>query len=230
MADIVSNLVAWFKCDEGSGTTTTDAINGIVGTLTAGPTWSSPGKIGAACLTFSGTSYVDCGNPSQLPTGTTARTLACWVKGASLAAGYTMAVAFGTGTTNNAMTIGRESSVWVTTTWAFEVNGGTADIGTWHHLCATYDGTTWLLYVDGVSVGTPLSGARSLTQGHLYIGCQLGPSEGFIGSVDDVRIYSRALSQADVTALVAYTGAGIGPAQKREGARHRSASMGYGIY
>jgi hypothetical protein len=34
-----------------------------------------------------------------------------------------------------------------------------------------------------------------------------GSNEAYLGRLDDIRIYTRALTQNDITALVAFTGA-----------------------
>src|SRR4051812_49333464 len=56
-ADITSNLEAWWKCNEGTGTTAADATgNGHTGTLNGTAGWLVPGKIGAAACSYPGTS------------------------------------------------------------------------------------------------------------------------------------------------------------------------------
>ncbi|MEK6796308.1 MAG: LamG-like jellyroll fold domain-containing protein [Spirochaetota bacterium] len=73
--------------------------------------------------------------------------------------------------------------------------------GVWYHLAATYDGKTLILYLNG----KPLSKAASLSvpevKGPVYLG-KAGPwaKTGLRGAVDDVRIYGRALSSAEVNA------------------------------
>ena len=80
----------------------------------------------------------------------------------------------------------------------------------WHHVVGVWNGTNLNLYVDGASVATPVAGpTAAITYSsplHANIGesnCYTGLTPGgqFNGSVDDVRVYKRALTQADVTAL-----------------------------
>ena len=68
----------------------------------------------------------------------------------------------------------------------------------WHHVAATYDGTTWHLYLDGgdagsLSVGEP---ANAATNALTSIGSALttaGAAAGFFaGSIDEVRIWNNA--------------------------------------
>jgi hypothetical protein len=90
------------------------------------------------------------------------------------------------------------------TTGSISFNGYQMSANTWHHLVGTYDGTNMYIYEDGVRSigGSTLSGPLAVTTGNLNIGLQkLVTNRYFGGSIDDVRIYQRALSQAEVTLL-----------------------------
>jgi hypothetical protein len=72
-------------------------------------------------------------------------------------------------------------------------------VNTWSHLAATYDNATLHLYVNGVSVAaTPLTGPLQTSDMPLRIGGNTIWGEYFRGQIDDVRIYSRALSAAEI--------------------------------
>ena len=79
--------------------------------------------------------------------------------------------------------------------------------GNWHLVVGTFDGAAVRLYVDGVQVGTgtPRSLAISYAlpdgQGFL-IGAYLGScSLGFTGSIDEVRLFNRALSPSEILSV-----------------------------
>jgi hypothetical protein len=75
--------------------------------------------------------------------------------------------------------------------------------GTWHFIAVTQDASNnWAMYVDGISInsGTTVS---MLTQSQpASLGAySAGPSRFFDGAIDDAALYSRALSQGEVTGL-----------------------------
>jgi hypothetical protein len=76
--------------------------------------------------------------------------------------------------------------------------------GQWHHVVGTYDGAMVRLYVDGTEIGegTPASfdiGYDMQESNDLFVGSYNG-AYGFNGLIDDVTIYNRALSAAEVRA------------------------------
>ena len=82
--------------------------------------------------------------------------------------------------------------------------GGTIASG-WHLLTATYDGTTARLYVDNALIGSDTFTAPGNTNQPLYIGHSIY-GNAFNGAIDEVRLYNRALTATEVTAIYNYTG------------------------
>ena len=77
-------------------------------------------------------------------------------------------------------------------------------LDTWTHLAATYDGATLRLYVDGSLAGSvAATGAIATSAGALRIGGNTLWGEYFQGLIDEVRVYNRALSQAELQADMA---------------------------
>jgi type II secretory pathway pseudopilin PulG len=80
----------------------------------------------------------------------------------------------------------------------------------WHNLAATYDGSTMSLYKDGelILVKTGLSGTVGSTGASnsklpVYLGAENGTS-GFVnGSLDEVNIFNRALTNKEIQDLLA---------------------------
>jgi hypothetical protein len=76
------------------------------------------------------------------------------------------------------------------------------DAGNWVHLAAVFDGT-WRLYRNGAQVDTGGNVGPVSVDAVWAIGARPGPSPDrfFEGEIDDVRIYDRALTPAEVGAL-----------------------------
>jgi hypothetical protein len=77
----------------------------------------------------------------------------------------------------------------------------------WHFLVATYDGSTAKIYVDGVLRGS-VAGSGYLTNNTRNLGIGEDSDGGggryFNGLIDEVRIYNRALSASEISALYTY--------------------------
>ncbi len=73
---------------------------------------------------------------------------------------------------------------------------GTTSTGTWVHLALTHDGSNLIYYINGSEVRREVSTTDFTSNGNvLKIG---GEGNYFDGAIDDVRIYTRALSAAEV--------------------------------
>ena len=81
-------------------------------------------------------------------------------------------------------------------------------LNTWHQIAFSFNSGVVKGYVDGVPVAfltNTFTGTGTLPQSAygLFIGTDSSKSNYLIGSLDDVRVYNRALSAADVAALYA---------------------------
>ncbi|HZL92980.1 MAG TPA: LamG-like jellyroll fold domain-containing protein, partial [Vicinamibacterales bacterium] len=74
-------------------------------------------------------------------------------------------------------------------------------VNTWTHLASTYDGSALRLYVNGTEVGSvAVTGTITTSTLPLRIGGNAVWGEYFAGRIDEVRIYNRALSAAEIAA------------------------------
>lgn len=82
----------------------------------------------------------------------------------------------------------------------------------WHHVVGTHNGTTGSIYVDGVLCASGPLPAIGNAAGSITIGGFAG-GQGyyFLGRIDDVRIYNRALSDGEISELFALGQAGSLP-------------------
>ena len=77
-------------------------------------------------------------------------------------------------------------------------------LNAWHHVAATWDGAAIKVYVDGVKEGEAASSATvpSDLGAIMAIGAWLGNAHGFFtGSIDEVEIFNRALTAAEIKAI-----------------------------
>jgi chitodextrinase len=208
-----SGLLGYWNFDEDTGTVAHDSSgNGYNGTV-FGATWA-PGKIGSA-LSFNGTTnYVVTGNIAFA----NAFSISAWVNAA-----VTPQTAFGRIAEtqyNEGLYLGVNASG---TSYKFIVNGAAGATGTcgaaygcaeggtvtsgWHLVTATYSGTTAILYVDQAQVATETFTAPADLSLPLYIGRYYGGSgNGWNGVLDEVRLYNRALTSTEISAIYNYTG------------------------
>ena len=169
-----------------------------------GDTKMVEGKVGEA-LEFDGDGdSVDCGNDTSLDI-TDEITIEAWVKLASTEWFYLLEKSYNGANRSNYV-------VRVATTYVgFHLYNGSAyfididntvatNIGQWHHVVATYDGAIAKAYLDGDKLSNTQSatGTIATSEHNLLIGRRIDEKFYFDGTIDEVRIYDRALSEAEV--------------------------------
>ncbi|HVR62907.1 MAG TPA: LamG-like jellyroll fold domain-containing protein [Polyangia bacterium] len=201
---LTSGYVAAYAFSEGTGTTTADqSANRFNGTL-SGVTWSPQGKFGQA-LQFSGaaSSYVEIADNPALRM-TRAFTLSAWVKPTSLSGAPTVVFKHQKGGLTYALYAGGHSgpaaSVTKSSTSVSAAAASALSLNAWTHLAATYDGSSLRIYVNGALASTKAVAAPiNSSTGVLRIGNNsVHSGEGFIGLIDEVRIFNRAQSAAEI--------------------------------
>jgi hypothetical protein len=96
--------------------------------------------------------------------------------------------------------------------YAFEMDS-TIEDGDWHHLVLIRSETTGLLYMDGQPVGDPVTvddatlevdpGGLIFGQDQDEVGGGFQVDQGWVGAMDNMRIYDRALDVSEVALLFA---------------------------
>ena len=102
--------------------------------------------------------------------------------------------------------------------FTYVVSPASYNDGKWHHVVATQNGTVMVLYVDGVQVGTTTAaGNPQAYDGYWRVGYDSLATWGavptsyyFNGNLDEVGIWSRALSAAEVLQLYQRSAASFG--------------------
>ena len=219
-------IVAYYPMDEGSGTAVKDASGkGHDGTLTGTVNWVQ-GKIGTA-LDFPGDAatpnYVGVGkwDPSE---STGQVSVATWIKWAG---------ANSTSTFQGIVT--KSDGVFVAIRWQLTMSNSTNQIGfgfgggapvypaaappvgEWEHVVFTHDGTTATMYINGtVQTTTSAVALGTGTGAAIVIGAlnfQGTADAPFKGTIDEVYLFDKALSAAEVGEVM--QGAFAGPYKSR---------------
>ncbi|HTU39967.1 MAG TPA: LamG-like jellyroll fold domain-containing protein [Acidimicrobiales bacterium] len=187
--------------EEGSGTTAKNsgtAGSAGDGTL-SGATWTSDGRIGKA-LNFTSNSRVNVPDQAGLR-ATTALTVEAWVKPTTVpypygsfaghaGSGGWLNADWALGTYPGGQLMGNVGNTTVYGT-------GSLSVSTWTHVAMTWSGGTEQVYVNGVLAGTatgvtaPTGSSGSFSIGSVGNGI-------FNGTIDEVKVYQRALSQTEI--------------------------------
>ncbi|SNB47458.1 DUF2341 domain-containing protein [Geobacter sp. DSM 9736] len=144
----------------------------------------------------------------SLPTGSTA-TIEAWIYPKSYAeAAYNGIVSFGNRSSRDSLLLsiqntGRPSMA----TWGNDFvpsSGPIATLNAWNHIAVTVNGTAVTLYMNGQAVSGVLTYQPSFQSKNLSIGStDYTPGRLFNGYIDEVRIYNRALTAAEIASRYA---------------------------
>jgi hypothetical protein len=197
-----SGLVAAYGFNEGSGVQVVDASGqGHTGTISSA-TRTASGRFGAA-LSFNGTSaWVTVADAASLDL-TTGMTIEAWVNPTSGTGWRSVVLKESSGGLAYALYSANSASRpagYVHTNTDVGLNGTSAvALNTWTHLALTYDGATMRMFVNGAQVSSrAVAGSAIVTSGALRIGGNSVWGEYFRGVIDEVRIYNRPLTAAEI--------------------------------
>ena len=196
-------IVGFWKFDEGTGTSVKDYSgynnNGTWQGTLGGSQWSTDDKIlGNAAGSFNGTdNYVDCGADNSLQIQPPV-TLEAWVyvtdlssSGQIINKGGSFEFSYNAG--------GKlQPSYKLDGVWHEPATTNMITENRWFHVATTYDGTDIKAYINSAeeTLETDLSGSFELGN-PVWIG-YMCCGEFFEGLIDEVRIYSKALSSAEI--------------------------------
>jgi hypothetical protein len=198
-------LVAAYGFDEASGTATADASGSGNPGVISGATRIAAGRAGAG-LEFDGVNdwvTVADANSLDLASG---MTLEAWVYPTALGTAWRTVIlkerpaglAYGLYGNDDKT----RPEAYSFTGSELGLRGPSAlPLNTWTHLAATYGSSTLRLFVNGTQVATRSVGSALGTSANpLRIGGNAVWNEWFQGRIDEVRVYDRALTAADIQA------------------------------
>jgi len=201
-------LVGYWKLDETSGSSAADSTGyGNTGTYVASPTL---GVTAPAALTFPSTAVTFNGS-SQYVSGftspaamTSISTISLWIYPTTSDTNYRCI--FGSNSNNGDINSwyrsGTVTLIVINSAGTQYTTTATASLNTWTHFVFKFDGTYANIYKNGTYVSqVAWTGTVFSYTGKENIG--YGGSSYFAGSIDDVRIYNRALTAGEISGLYA---------------------------
>lgn len=202
----VNGLVGYWSFDN-SATFQNPDVGGSTLTRGNNASWSASGKFGGALsLNGASQSLYDTSSPAWLPVGNSSYTQSVWFRPSAVggSGGLVGWGNYGAGRQTIALRMYENSGGFRHYWWGADLDCTGAQCplsaGNWYHVASTWDGTTRKLYLNGVLKRSDTPGANNASAANFHIG-RTCCSEFFNGLIDDVAIYNRALTQAEVTDL-----------------------------
>lgn len=159
----------------------------------------APGN--SVAFTGTGTEFITLGNNSAI-NGTKARTIELWAKADAFNDGGVFATGItGTNLGEFSLRTTTTDNLWRANFWNSSKDFSLANSkGEWHHYALVFDGTNVSFYYDGEQKLAPTPTALNTTNGLVRLGLwNSGPSNKFFkGEIDEVRVWSKALSSFEI--------------------------------
>jgi Concanavalin A-like lectin/glucanases superfamily len=99
-------------------------------------------------------------------------------------------------------------SCGASSSWKYFDSTVTVPVNVWTHIAGTYNGSTLTIWINGHTAGShAVTGKTCANNEPLAVGAKNAPAKGLLeafwdGQLDDVRVYNRALTAAQIAALV----------------------------
>jgi hypothetical protein len=205
-----NGLVGHWPMEEGQGTGFEDRGSRANDGTVTGAAWARPGApapaLGTACLDFNGGTGAQA--PARgLPALGAAMTVSLWMR-PKFSATRTIFTLQREGNGNNPNTgfqIGTkdtQAAFWLYGSPSVEIVSQALTADVWYHLAYTFDGSTHRLFVNAAAVGSSTAAAPTGTPTMVYFGSYGSTiAQLYIGRLDDVRLYDRVLTAAEIRAL-----------------------------
>jgi hypothetical protein len=223
-AEADPDLLVWYKFDETSGNTASDSSgNGNDGALMGNPTWTALGQLGG-CLDFDGSGdFVEDADGELYLNGQSALTVSAWIKSRSASSDKGFLIGLEPSGGDRSVTMRYDSSgangggtnVLKMCVSSSDEPGGdgqqlessnNSQTTDWCHVCMTWASNTQIkFYINGVldtPTGTEAPVGGTSSENTTFIVGRGGKDEsatsGWDGLIDDVRIYRRVLTVAEI--------------------------------
>ncbi len=200
-----NNLILYYSFSTNTTPVPDDSGNGNTGTV-YGATWTTNGITGGA-YSFDGSDdkILSCNNVGI--TGNVSRTVAFWAK-VTQGAGESPAVSFGSTASYGAFGIYIGGSAWsnfymLHQPGGYDFNTVISATTDWRHYAVVFNGTTETKYLNGSFLDSADRHLLNTVDSVVTLGLAINPPDTsrLTGSLDEVRIYNRALSSTEISAL-----------------------------
>jgi hypothetical protein len=209
--DLIDNLVAYWKLDGNSN----DSIGSNNGTLVGSPSYTT-GKIGSAISLNGSSQYMTTGAFGI--SGSTARTYSAWIYPTQTTSLKTIIAqnpnnnpSYGQNCILHHSAVSNGDLYFGFSNTDFYTSGGQISANNWYHIVAVYDGgtlstSTVHIYVNSVSKSLTKVGSFTVSANTTDSNNRIGSdsftsSRNFQGYIDEIGIWSRALSSTEVGEL-----------------------------
>lgn len=196
----LSGLVAKYEFTGNS----TDSVAGRNLTVGGGAPTLTADRFGVAnsAYAFNGASFFTASDsvPFTLPSGANPRTICLWYN-LTAVSGNTV-IQYGTGSTGNAFGLAVYPTFHEAYTYSYGVYANVAPTtSTWRHACIVGMSTDLFVYIDGMLVARGFSPSTNTVLMNLSVGKSNFQADFITDSLDEVRIYNRALRAIDISAV-----------------------------
>lgn len=203
--DLDTGLQAYWTFDDGAGCAATDGVglhDGSLGSDCLGgsaPQWSD-GVFGQG-LSFDGNDEVRATNDGALRQPS-AVTMSAWVRHDGINQWRSIVDVRDGGTDGYDLFLTDQSRLFMRVGHSTKATSTALVAGKWHHVAGVYDGTSLLLYVDGIPVASTTAIESIDVTADILIGQHFATTAfGFVGDIDEVVLYDRGLSRAEMFQL-----------------------------
>lgn len=196
MTTLTTNITHYYSYDSGA----TDAVGGNNGTVSGATNTAAKLSNG---YSFNGSSnYINHSTTGIVSTGASAKSIALWIKATNFSGTRRIFTTGGASSTQGftIMQYSGTSKIYFTDEGVAYTGTTTLSNDTWYHVAVTYDGTNIRFYLNGSLESTS---ARTLatTATETNIGRSSGGSEFFLGLIDELGIWDKMLTNAEVLEL-----------------------------
>ncbi|MDA1192620.1 MAG: LamG domain-containing protein [Candidatus Poribacteria bacterium] len=204
VAQVDESLVLWLTFDDANNATELDVSGHGNDATLKGSAERGAGKYGSGIVLENG-AWAEVPHSDDLNV-TAEQTLMLWANIPAVSGDFQMGIEKGNVWAPGEyalMPVWTNGALWqsfdLPAACADAVFGGTVIGQGWVHVAGVFDGESITIYVTGESVKQgDCAGNLQTNTGALYIGSRGGTVRWTVGTYDDVKVFSRALTQADV--------------------------------